>query len=72
MEAPSSSKPAGAIEFTGTWRGDGQRYRIELQPVVGGAAMGRGVQAHAVPLGIGGRTSKLHTPLVWSMRWKLC
>ncbi|KAF8054989.1 Serp2 [Scenedesmus sp. PABB004] len=58
--APSRAAPAGVIEFAGTWRGDGQRYQVSLLPVPGGAALGalgRGVQAHAVPLSIGARAS---------------
>lgn len=55
---PSPTARGGVIEFTGTWRGDGQRYQIRLLPVAQGAATGRGVQAHAVPLSIGGRASE--------------
>lgn len=57
IAAPSPAARGGVVEFTGTWRGDGQRYQIRLLPVPQGAAVGRGVQAHAVPLSIGGRAS---------------
>lgn len=58
ISPPSPTAAGGALEFTGTWRGDGQRYQVRLLPVAQGAAMGRGVQAHAVPLSIGGRASE--------------
>jgi len=58
IAAPSPAARGGVVEFTGTWRGDGQRYQIRLLPVPQGAAVGRGVQAHAVPLSIGGRASE--------------
>lgn len=59
---PSVAQPEGAVEFTGTWRSDGQRYSVRLLPVAGGAGgastgRGRGVQAHAVPLSSGARAS---------------
>ncbi|GBF93742.1 hypothetical protein Rsub_06074 [Raphidocelis subcapitata] len=53
LEAPSRERPEGLIFFTGTWRGD----NVELLPVARGAAVGRGVQAHAIALGVGGRSS---------------
>jgi hypothetical protein len=60
---PSVAQPEGAVEFTGTWRSDGQRYSVRLLPVAGGAGgastgRGRGVQAHAVPLSSGARASE--------------
>lgn len=64
ISPPSPTAAGGALEFTGTWRGDGQRYQVRLLPVAQGAAMGRGVQAHAVPLSIGGRASECRLRLV--------
>jgi hypothetical protein len=57
ITAPTPAMPGGEIEFCGTWRRDGGRYRVQLTPVQQGAAVGRGVQAHAVPLSTGGRGS---------------
>eukprot|EP00775_Hariotina_reticulata_P012375 gene12375-12509_t len=59
IQPPSGAAPEGVIEFTGTWRGDGQRYQVRLLPVSGGiTGTVRGVQACAVPLSIGARTSE--------------
>ncbi|KAI8477026.1 MAG: hypothetical protein J3K34DRAFT_515998 [Monoraphidium minutum] len=57
IEPPSRERPEGLICFTGTWRRDNVRYQVELLPVARGAAVGRGVQAHAIALGAGGRSS---------------
>uniref|UniRef100_A0A383VV08 Uncharacterized protein n=1 Tax=Tetradesmus obliquus TaxID=3088 RepID=A0A383VV08_TETOB len=57
IQPPSAVPPEGLVEFTGTWRGDGQRYQVRLLPVSGGAVFGKGVQAHAMPLSIGARSS---------------
>lgn len=57
IEPPSKERPEGRILFTGTWRRDNVRYQVELLPVERGVAVGRGVQAHAIALGVGGRSS---------------
>jgi hypothetical protein len=31
IQPPSAVPPEGLIEFTGTWRGDGQRYQVRAQ-----------------------------------------
>lgn len=65
IEAPSATHPRGLVEVQGIWRNDGQRYTVQLVPVAGGAATRRGLQAHALPAGIGSRTSGCG----WGGRW---
>ncbi|KIY99162.1 Protein YIPF6 [Monoraphidium neglectum] len=57
IEAPSRERPEGVIFLSGTWRRDNVRYQVELLPVARGVAVGRGVHAHAIALGIGGRST---------------
>jgi hypothetical protein len=57
------------VELSGTWRGDGGRYRVRLLPVARGVALGRGVQALAVPLSSGGRASEV---LPMACHWQPC
>eukprot|EP00882_Tetradesmus_deserticola_P011787 GHRQ01012473.1.p1 GENE.GHRQ01012473.1~~GHRQ01012473.1.p1 ORF type:complete len:218 (+),score=58.84 GHRQ01012473.1:180-833(+) len=57
IQPPFAVPPEGAVNFTGTWHGDGLRYQVRLLPVSGGAAVGKGVQAHALPLSTGARST---------------
>lgn len=57
LEPPSAERPQGVIYFTGTARADNVRYQVELLPVERGVTVGRGVQAHAIALCVGGRSS---------------
>lgn len=58
IEPPSKERPEGAIHLTGMARHNNARFQVELLPVGRGvAAGGRGVQAHAIALDAGSRSS---------------